>query len=100
MDHEHTSGTAVGTVLISNDRTIVTRWSFAGRGANTGWHTHGHDYVVVPQFTGILEIDDGEKITRAEMTTGVPYFRSRGVSHDVINGNDFACDFIEIEFLP
>jgi hypothetical protein len=29
----------------------------------------------------------------------VPYFREVGVEHDVINGNNFECAFIEIEFL-
>ena len=26
-------------------------------------------------------------------------FRKAGVEHDVINGNDFECAFIEVEFL-
>ena len=33
------------------------------------------------------------------MKSGEPYFREVGVEHDVINGNDFECAFVEIEFL-
>ena len=93
-------GTAVPRVFIENGRTRVTEWRFHRKGDNTGWHRHEYDYVVVPLFDGILEIDlgGGEK-TRAELKNGVPYFRNVGVEHDVINGNDFECAFIEIEFL-
>jgi hypothetical protein len=95
-----TTGSAVPTVMIENDRVRVTEWRFKSRGDNTGWHRHAYDYVVVPQFDGVLEIDlgNGEK-THAEMRSGVPYFRQLGVEHDVINGNDFECAFVEIELL-
>ena len=93
-------GSAVGTVLIDNDRVRVTEWRFAKKGDNTGWHQHGYDYIVVPLFDGTLEIemDDGETIG-SELRTGVPYFRPAGVRHDVISGNDFDCAFIETELL-
>jgi quercetin dioxygenase-like cupin family protein len=42
---------AVPTVQINDDRVIVTEWRFAP-GAETGWHRHGHDYVVVPMTNG------------------------------------------------
>ncbi|MCR9212786.1 MAG: cupin domain-containing protein [Proteobacteria bacterium] len=95
-----TSGTAVPTVFIDNERTRVTEWRFAEKGSDTGWHRHEYDYVVVPMGDGILEIDlpDGERVT-AELKTGVPYFRELGVEHNVINGNDFEFAFVEIEFL-
>ena len=94
------SGTAKAKVVIENNRTRVTEWRFPDRGDNTGWHRHEFDYVVVPLFDGVLEIvDPAGEITRAEVRNGDPYFRERGVEHDVINGNDFACAFIEIEFL-
>ena len=100
MCRKNSSGTAMPTVLIENNRTRVTRWAFSGRGDNTGWHEHEYDYVVVPLFDGELEIED-ENGTRAivPMTQGAPYFRELGVRHDVINGNDFECAFVEIEFL-
>jgi len=97
---KNTPGTAIPTVFIDNDRARVTEWRFKKRGDNTGWHRHEYDYVVVPLFDGILEIDTGEtERVKAEMKNGIPYFRQTGVEHDVINGNDFECAFVEIEFV-
>lgn len=94
------ASTATPKVLIDNARTRVTEWRFAGRGDNTGWHRHAYDYVVVPIMDGTLEITDKDgNITRAELKTGVPYYRDLGVEHDVINGNDFEFAFVEVEFL-
>lgn len=100
MCGDSTTGTAVPTVSINNDRVRVTEWRFLEKGDNTGWHTHEYDYIVVPMFTGILEIDhpDGSR-SKAELVQGVPYYRDLGVQHDVINGNDFECAFVEIELL-
>ena len=42
--------------------------------------------------------ETGERTT-ADLSNGVPYYRERGVEHDVINANDFECAFIEIEFI-
>lgn len=94
------TGTAIPTVMIQNERVLVTEWRFKKRGDNTGWHHHAYDYVVIPQFDGVLEIDlgNGERIT-AQMQSGVPYFREIGVEHDVINANDFECAFVEVELL-
>ncbi len=100
MGPNHEAGSAVPTLLVDNDATRVTRWDFAVRGDNTGWHRHASDYLVVPLFDGQLEIigADGQR-TPAPMRNGEPYFRRAGVEHDVLNGNDFACAFVEIEFL-
>ncbi|OIQ45293.1 MAG: cupin [Roseobacter sp. MedPE-SW] len=94
------TGTATQVERILNDRVRVTEWRFAKPGDNTGWHQHDYDYVVVPVFTGVLEIanEDGSR-SLAQMQEGVPYFRKAGVRHDVINGNDFPCAFVEIELL-
>lgn len=100
MSDDPKPGNAIGTVLIENDRVRVTEWRFKQKGDNTGWHRHGHDYVVVPLFDGNLEIDTGQpERTIAPMRNGAPYFRESGVEHDVINGNDFECAFIEVEML-
>ncbi len=94
------TGTAKPNVYIENDRVRVTEWHFEKRGDNTGWHRHDYDYVVVPLFDGVLEIDiGGGEIVTAELKNGVPYYRELGVEHDVRNGNDFACAFIEVELL-
>ena len=89
---------AKGDMQEDNDTTRVTRWSFAPD-AETGFHRHEYDYVVVPLNTGALKIVDKEgKESRSELTAGVSYFRRAGVEHNVINasGADFA--FVEIEF--
>lgn len=93
-------GTAIPTAMIENERVKVTEWRFLKNGDNTGWHRHEFDYVVIPQFDGVLEIDlgNGERV-QAEMQSGVPYYREIGVEHDVINANDFECAFVEVELL-
>ena len=85
------------TVLIENARTVTTEWRFAP-GAETGWHRHGMDYVVVPMTTGKLLLEEpGGGSRHAQLTTGIPYFRGEGVEHNVVNANDFEFVFIEIE---
>ena len=93
-------GSATSKILIENEAIRVTEWRFAQQGDNTGWHRHEYDYLVLPLFDGVLEIDlgkDGQ--TRAGLQNCVPYFRRAGVEHDVINGNPFECAFIEVELL-
>ena len=86
--------------MIENDCVRVTEWRFTQRGDNTGWHRHAYDHVVIPLFDGTLEIElGGGARTTAQMQNGAPYFREIGVAHDVINGNDFACAFVEVELL-
>ena len=87
---------AKATVLVDNDRVIVTEYRFAPN-ASTGWHRHGHDYVIVPLMDGVLKIVNVDGESFAEMKAGAPYFRSEGVEHDVINANDGEYAFIEIE---
>jgi beta-alanine degradation protein BauB len=87
---------AVPTPLISNERVVVTEWRFAP-GAETGWHVHGMDYVVVPQTTGKLLLETKEGDRSAELSVGRPYFRPAGVEHNVVNANDYEFVFIEVE---
>jgi quercetin dioxygenase-like cupin family protein len=90
------TGNAKSTVFIDNERVTVTEWRFAP-GENTGWHTHGYDYVVVPMMDGRLRLETPSGAAHAEMKKGVPYFRQAGVEHDVINATDGEYAFIEIE---
>jgi quercetin dioxygenase-like cupin family protein len=87
---------AVPTVQIDNDRVRVTEWRFTP-GAATGWHRHAHDYVVVPETTGRLELEEEGGTRVAELSAGQAYFREAGVEHDVINANPFPFAFVEIE---
>ena len=86
-------------MLIENDRVSVTRWDFPKPGNYIGWHQHEHDYVVVPLFAGDLWIDSCTETVVSCMKTGVSYFQQAGVEHDVCNGNEGACSFIDVELL-
>lgn len=88
---------AVPTVQVNNDRVIVTEWRFAP-GAETTWHRHGYDYVVVPLLDGKLQIDDGREQRLVDMSAGRSYYRPVGIEHNVINANDYEYAFVEIEF--
>ena len=76
------AGTSKATVLIDNDRVDRHRVPFPAGPGNTGWHRHGHDYVIVPLMDGKLKLvtKDGESF--AEMKKGAPYFRNEGVEHE------------------
>ncbi|AEF55310.1 cupin domain-containing protein [Marinomonas posidonica] len=91
-----TRQTAVPTIQIENDRVIVTEWKFPP-GAETTWHTHEYDYVVVPQTSGklLIESESGKNIS--DLTVGQSYTRPKGVKHNVINSNEYEFVFIEIE---
>lgn len=87
---------AVPSRQIENDRIIVTQWSFAP-GAETGWHTHGHEYVVVPTTDGELLLETPDGPVSARLTQGVSYSRPAGVHHNVINAGENPLVFVEIE---
>jgi quercetin dioxygenase-like cupin family protein len=85
------------TVQVDNDRVKVTEWRFAPA-AETGWHRHAYDYVIVPITSGRLELFDGEQTSVAELTAGRSYYRPVGVEHNVINANAHEFAFVEVEF--
>lgn len=87
---------AVATTQIDNGRVIVTEWRFAP-GAQTGWHRHAHDYIVVPGLDGRLLLETTQGNNVAELKAGQSYFRAAGVEHNVVNANDFEFHFVEIE---
>lgn len=86
------------TVQIRNDRVVVTEWRFAP-GAQTGWHRHAVDYVVVPLTDGTLELETPDGTVLAPLKTGQSYTRQAGVEHNVINANAHEFVFIEIELV-
>ena len=59
---------AKSELMIDNEKTRVTRWSFEP-GEDTGKHVHEYDYVVVPLLDGQLKIinHDG-KISISELS--------------------------------
>jgi quercetin dioxygenase-like cupin family protein len=81
---------------VENERVIVTEWRFAP-GAETGHHVHAHDYVVVPLTTGTLRLEEPGGTRDVQLQAGVSYARPKGVTHNVINANDYVFRFVEIE---
>jgi beta-alanine degradation protein BauB len=90
------TGPAKAIVHLENERVIVTEYRFQP-GDNTGWHRHGHDYVIVPLMDGKLKIETQTGASIADMKKGAPYFRTQGIEHDVINASEGEYAFIEIE---
>jgi quercetin dioxygenase-like cupin family protein len=89
---------AVPTPQVSNERVIVTEWRFT-RGAETGWHVHGHDYVVVPQTDGQLLLETKQGNREKQLQAGLSYAGLQGVEHNVVNATDREAVFIEVEIL-
>ena len=87
---------ALPTVQVDDDRVKVTEWRFAP-GAETGWHRHGMDYVVVPMTTGSLLIETQTGDVQSPLTAGVSYSRKIGVEHNVVNATADEFVFVEIE---
>ena len=87
---------ATPTVQIDNPRVIVTEWRFPP-GAETGWHRHAHDYVVVPMTSGDLTAETAEGELTHSLTAGLSYSRPAGVEHNIVNGNQHEFVFIEVE---
>jgi quercetin dioxygenase-like cupin family protein len=87
---------ARSTVLVEDGRVRVTRWDFEP-GAETGWHRHGMDYLVIPmtECAFLLEEKEGER--RVDVAAGAAYRRDTGVEHNVVNGGDRPMAFIEVE---
>lgn len=85
------------TILVDDDRVRVTRFDFAP-GAETGWHRHGHDYVItaITECPMLLE-EPGGGIRRVIVPAGSAYRRSEGVWHNVVNDGDQTMRFVEVE---
>ncbi|MEY4872684.1 MAG: hypothetical protein RLZZ563_2014 [Pseudomonadota bacterium] len=85
------------TVLVEDARVRVTRFDFAP-GAETGWHRHGHDYVItaITDCHMLLEEPDGSS-RRVLVEAGTAYRRSEGVEHNVINDGAVPMRFVEME---
>ncbi|PWV97504.1 hypothetical protein DFR52_10627 [Hoeflea marina] len=88
---------ATATVLVDDDRVRVTRFDFEP-GQETGWHVHGHDYVVTPVTECVLLLEEPGGGTReVTMAPGAAYRRQHGVEHNVINGGTSPMTFVEVE---
>ena len=82
--------------LQETDRVIVTEWRLAP-GAETGWHRHGYDYVVVCLTAGKLLAETADGPVETELSFGQSYTRPAGVEHNIVNPNAGDFVFVEIE---
>ncbi len=87
---------ATSTILADDTRTRITRWDFEP-GAETGHHSHGLAYVVVPITALNIRIEDASGISERTIEAGAAYSRPSGIEHNVINAGDQPMSFIEIE---
>jgi len=87
------------TVRLEGPRVRATEWTFS-TGAETGWHRHAHDYVIVPLADGRLLLEEPGGATRTtELKLGIPYARKEGVEHNVVNDSGGPFAFLELELL-
>lgn len=85
------------TVLVDDERVRVTRFDFAP-GAETGWHRHGHDYVITAITDCHMLLEDSGGGTRQVLVpVGTAYRRSEGVEHNVVNDGTAPMSFVEVE---
>ena len=90
---------AIATLRIDEAQVRATEFRFAP-GAETGWHRHEYDYVVVPLLDGKLLLEEPGGTSRiADLRAHIPYARRAGVEHNVVNANDFEFSFLEVELL-
>ncbi|HVP08288.1 MAG TPA: cupin domain-containing protein [Burkholderiales bacterium] len=87
---------ATSKLLQENERVIVTEWRFAP-GAETGWHRHAHDYVVVCLTAGKLLAETAAGNVETELQFGQSYARPVGVEHNIVNAGSKEFAFVEIE---
>ncbi len=87
---------ATSKVLEENARVIVTEWRLAP-GAETGWHRHGHDYVVVCLTSGKLLAETATGNVETALTMGQAYARPVGVEHNIVNSGQAEFAFVEVE---
>jgi hypothetical protein len=90
---------AEALVHIDEPHVRVTEYRFQP-GAETGWHRHMADYVVVPLLDGDLLLEEpGGGSRTSSLKQHAPYARREGVEHNVVNANPYPYSFIEIEQL-
>lgn len=92
-----TRAQATATQMIDDARVRATRFDFVP-GAETGWHTHGYDYVIVAVTDCAMLLENPDGTTReADVLAGQSYRREEGVEHNVINRGSAPMSFVEVE---
>jgi quercetin dioxygenase-like cupin family protein len=79
-----------------NDRVTITEWRFAP-GAETGWHRHAIDYVIVYRTPARMMVETKSERKAVEIAAGQAMFRRAPIEHNVINEGDSEVVFVETE---
>jgi quercetin dioxygenase-like cupin family protein len=87
---------AQSRLIEDNDRVTIREWRFAP-GAETGWHVHEHDYVIVYRTAAEHLVETLEGGIRVDAAEGHSYFRAKGVEHNVVNAGTGDVVLVEIE---
>ena len=87
---------AASKLLQENARVIVTEWRLPP-GAETGWHRHAYDYVVVCLSAGKLVAETSTGNIETDLQFGQAYTRPAGVEHNIVNPGEKAFAFVEVE---
>ena len=87
---------AISRSIVENERVIITEWRLAP-GAETGWHRHAHDYVVVCLTAGELTAETTEGTSVTQLSLGQTYARPTGVEHNIVNSGSREFAFVEVE---
>ncbi len=88
---------AAAVEMVDDARVRVTRFDFAP-GAETGWHRHGHDYVITAVTDCPMRIEEpGGALRDVVVPAGCAYRRDAGVEHNVINAGAVPMSFVEVE---
>lgn len=82
--------------ISDNARVRILRYTLTP-GASTGWHTHLTDYVIVPYADCRVRVETRTATIEAEMWKDRPYFRAKGVEHNVTSLMPEPFSFLEIE---
>ncbi|MFC1761706.1 cupin domain-containing protein [Planctomycetota bacterium] len=84
------------TIQIDNEQVLVREWRFTP-GAESGWHRHEHNFVVVPRTDGRLKLVTQEGESHVDLVAGSCYTRSAGIEHNVTNISDYDVVILDIE---
>ncbi len=87
---------AAAKPLQETERVVITEWRL-GPGAETGWHRHAHDYVVVCLTAGQLLAETATGNVVTDLQFGQTYARPAGVEHNIVNSGKAEFVFVEME---
>lgn len=91
-------GIATHTVVMEDDRMVVTHWVFKP-GEQTGWHLHDRNYMPIQLSTGrlLFEFSDGTS-REIDYVPNTSSFVEAPVEHNAINIGDVDIVALEIEY--